>query len=548
MAEMKLVNAEQLDADFTAIASAIRGKNGSTEKYAPGDMAAAISAIQTGGGGGAAKDYVKFYDYEGTLLHSYSKDEVEALTELPPLPSHDGLICQGWNWSLEDIKAEGKETNVGAMYITDDGKTRLYITIAAEERMDVPLCFLQTVANGVTIDWGDGSATETLSSIGEIATVHSYTSIGDYIITLDVVDGCTLQLGKGSYNYGIVGAATYSGSVYGDMIRKVEIGDATYIRDYALVYCYHLTSITIPKSATRLGANTFYDCDSLTGLTIPNGVTSIGSNFVSNCNALTSIAIPKSVSSVDTNAFNACTILTRITIPNSVKTVSTRMYSNCRSLTSIQISDGTRSIGDYAFDGCYTLASVTIPDSVTSIGISAFNGCLSLTNIAIPDSVTSIGNTAFANCNSLSSIVIPNGVTSISDGTFRDCACLTRITIPDGVTSIGKSAFQSCKTLTSIAIPDGVTSISDSAFNYCRALVSIIIPGSVTSIGNNAFYMCLAMKFYDFTKHTAVPTLANANAFQNIPSDCEIRVPAALYDEWIAATNWSTYAANIVAK
>jgi hypothetical protein len=55
------------------------------------------------------------------------------------------------------------------------------------------------------------------------------------------------------------------------------------------------------------------------------------------------------------------------------------------------------------------------------------------------------------------------------------------------------------------------------------------------------------MKFYDFTKHTVVPTLASTSVFSGIPSDCEIRVPAALYDEWIAATNWSTYAANIVA-
>ena len=36
------------------------------------------------------------------------------------------------------------------------------------------------------------------------------------------------------------------------------------------------------------------------------------------------------------------------------------------------------------------------------------------------------------------------------------------------------------------------------------------------------------------------------NAFNNISADCEIRVPAALADEWKAATNWSTYADHIV--
>ena len=36
------------------------------------------------------------------------------------------------------------------------------------------------------------------------------------------------------------------------------------------------------------------------------------------------------------------------------------------------------------------------------------------------------------------------------------------------------------------------------------------------------------------------------NAFNDISADCEIRVPAALADEWKDATNWSTYADHIV--
>ena len=54
------------------------------------------------------------------------------------------------------------------------------------------------------------------------------------------------------------------------------------------------------------------------------------------------------------------------------------------------------------------------------------------------------------------------------------------------------------------------------------------------------------MKYYDFSTHTSVPTLSNTNAFTDIPADCEIRVPAALYDSWKSATNWSTYASKIV--
>jgi hypothetical protein len=72
------------------------------------------------------------------------------------------------------------------------------------------------------------------------------------------------------------------------------------------------------------------------------------------------------------------------------------------------------------------------------------------------------------------------------------------------------------------------------------------IPSSVTSIDGYAFYNCYSVAYYDFHNHTSVPTLSNNNAFYGIASDCKIVVPDALYDEWIAATNWSSLASKIV--
>ena len=370
MPNYKVVNADQLDADLTTVSDAIQAKADTEGPFVfPDGFVSAISAIQTGGGGGGAApsatwNDVTFVDYDGRVLYSYSLTEVQALTELPALPSHDGLVCQGWNWTLEAIKALNRPVTVGAMYITDDGATRLHIRIATVGRMTVPLYIGQTVANGVPIDWGDGSAAETLAGTGNVNTSHTYAEPGDYTISLMPDDGCTLSFGKGSSSYCVMGLIGNNNRVYCAMLHDVSIG----------------------KSVT--------------------------------------------------------------------------------------------SIGTYAFQYCYSLASITIPD---------------------------------------------------------------------GVASIGQFTFYSCYSLASIAIPESVTFIGSNAFNYCYSLASIAIPDSVTSIRAYSFGDCVGMRYYDFSACTDAPTLSSTNAFGSIPSDCQMLIPSALYDEWSAATNWSTYASKMVA-
>ena len=514
----------EIDRIITAVGNAyskILEKGGTVPAFQTvANLATAIDSIPAGGGGetpaSAKWNDVTFIDYDGSVLYSYSLAEAQALTELPALPSHDGLVCQGWNWTLEAIKALNRPVTVGAMYITDDGATRIHIRIATVGRMTVPLYIGQTVANGVPIDWGDESAAETLAGTGEVNTSHTYAEPGDYIISLMPQDGCTLSFGNRS--------TEYTDSVYCNMLQDVSIGkNVTSIGDNAFSDCYSLASIAIPAGVTSIGSNTFSNCYSLASITIPAEVTSIGSSTFSNCFSLASIAIPAGVTSIGSNTF-----------------------SNCYSLASITIPAGVTSIGNIAFSGCYSLASITIPDSVTSIGSRAFSNCSSLTSVTIPAGVTSIGDSAFSDCYSLASIAIPAGVTSIGSSVFDSCRSLASITIPAEVTSIGSSAFYGCFSLASIAIPAGVTSIGNSVFSRCYSLASIIIPAGVTSIGSSAFQLCYGMRYYDFSACTAIPTLSNTNAFKNIPSDCQMLIPSALYDEWSTATNWATYASKMV--
>lgn len=150
-----------------------------------------------------------------------------------------------------------------------DGKTRLYITVPANSMPDrdpprnqVPLYIQQSVANGVTIDWGDGSEPEILSGTGNVNTTHTYQTAGDFVITLDPAEGCELGLGLGRYSYCVMGSTENNGRVYCSMLRRVVIGSrgVTSIADFAFSNCYSLASVTIPDSVTSIADFAFYSC------------------------------------------------------------------------------------------------------------------------------------------------------------------------------------------------------------------------------------------------------------------------------------------------
>jgi len=328
--------------------------------------------IPVGGGTpvSVSRKDVNFYDYEGTLLFAYTIAEAQALTALPTQPTHAGLTGQGWNYTLVQVKALTQKCDVGAMYITDDGKTRLYITLDA--RRVVPLYWSQTVSEGVTVDWGDG-ATETFASTGYKNTTHTYATAGDYVITLYPAEGCTLGLGNGTAPTVVIGSNVQG---YRDVLRKAEIGvRVTYIGGYAFYYCHSLSSIIIPSGVTNIGNYAYNSCHSLSSIVIPSSVTGIGTYVFQYCSSLSSVVIPSSVTSIGNLAFESCISLSSIVIPSGVTSIAGYTFQQCSSLSSIVIPSSVTSIGDNMFQYCSSLSSIVIPSSVTSIGYSAFGSC-----------------------------------------------------------------------------------------------------------------------------------------------------------------------------
>ena len=166
----------------------------------------------------------------------------------------------------------------------------------------------------------------------------------------------------------------------------------------------------------------------------------------------------------------------------------------------MDMSDAISDIPHYSIESIINRSITSFSDSnITSIGAHAFNSCISLTTIGLP-SCTTIGDNAFNNCTSLTSINLLSCTTIVEDA-FSGCTSLSSITLP-ACRSIGNSAFANCSSLISIKLLESL----------------------VCTLGTNAF------------NNT---TIASGNGYIYVPSD--------LVDTYKAATNWSTYANQIVA-
>lgn len=59
------------------------------------------------------------------------------------------------------------------------------------------------------------------------------------------------------------------------------------------------------------------------------------------------------------------------------------------------------------------------------------------------------------------------------------------------------------------------------------------------------FERCTHLEVIDFSQATSIPTIATST-FTDTNDTFKVVVPDSLYEDWIAATNWSTYASHII--
>lgn len=216
------------------------------------------------------------------------------------------------------------------------------------------------------------------------------------------------------------------------------------------------------------------------------------------------------------------------------------------SIKEVHITKGCYKIPNRAFYNCKYLSKVTF-DKGVEIGSGAFSNCLSLKEITIPANCTFDAEQSipFSGSGLRKAVVLEGNSLKYL---FWGCRELEEVQLSDSLTIIGSWAFSSCEKLHTINIPENCHKIEYSAFQGCKSLTKLFFPKAVLEIGDEPFPGCTGMKVYDFSTHEEIPTIGQIRVFMGSPDGYHIVVPDSLYDEWIAATNWISYASHIIKK
>lgn len=277
-----------------------------------------------------------------------------------------------------------------------------------------------------------------------------------------------------------------------------DFGDVTEIRDYAFYYLLSLKSVEFPDGIKKIGSQAFRDCKFLSSpLYFPDSVEEIGNYAFYNISQgeAREISIPKNIK-IGTSAFGVNTIYYRGTLLDwfNEKEINTYLFTN----NSVNVSR------HFYINGELISGEIIVPSEITSVRRYCFGYYTNnITNIVLHNNVTTIGLDAFADSNNLTK----------------------KIAEP-------------------LIIPASVTTIESSAFTFYNPS-KVIFEGQVPELNNKVFWGNSDTLEYDFSNCASIPILDNTNAFLTINPNCKFYVPDALYDEWITATNWTTYASYI---
>ena len=314
---------------------------------------------------------VLFVDYEGTLLETWTKDEVAGKTALPTPPAHEGLVFEEWNWSLADIQGDttGQVITVAPYYHTSSGYVEIDIELN-EGTGKTAYLFTQSMV-GRTIDWGDGTTSNT-------EKFHTYENYGSYTVKVPAQSGA---LSRVFFDSAMV---RYGGKPVKAIRCNQDVTDLSYFKPMGLAVDVVLNkafAVSDYKTSICCG-KLFHKINESSSCIYNYGIEYISIKkdytttlfFVSGGqnNKIKNIYIPSNITSIGNSAFYNCKLLQSINIPNGVTSIDSSVFYNCYSLQSITIPSNVTSIGNSAFSGCYNIRYAKI-NTTANINSSTYN-------------------------------------------------------------------------------------------------------------------------------------------------------------------------------
>lgn len=355
-------------------------------------------------------------------------------------------------------------------------------------------------------------------------------------------------------------STTYGGCISnnttGEVIIPSEVvyGTTTYtvveIAQHAFSGCAKITKIVIPETITTIGESAFSGCTSLTEICIPETVTSIGKRAFENCTSLVNVDFPESITNIGQYAFNQSG-LKKVEVPNSVTNMSWAFYG-CKSLESAILGEN---VGDikYAFYNCSKLSKI-ISRMKSPV---AYSNCF--TNIAteailyVPIGTTSQYN--MSGWNKATRIVEVNdpilGTVNINNEAY-DIDLMTNENAENTIqVGFGIKSAVTEDIAGYVEIPEFITNkynqisritrIGPNAFLDCSNMSAVVIPPSVVYI-DNAFSGCSNLKEIKANNRWPDKMEVSSDAFDNIPNDAVLIVPAGTRERYEILEPWSKFA------